>query len=100
MQQPDTRQALAMFEAFASVGVRSFDVTFTDIDGAKISFQINRPIDELRRTIDKTLAAAIERKHNYIVRPRSNSVQLIQLDDLDNTKAEWVAPHAFLVLQT
>jgi hypothetical protein len=51
MQQPDTKQALAMLAAFASVGVRSLDVTFTDIDGAKTGFQMNRPID-------KTLAAA------------------------------------------
>jgi hypothetical protein len=63
MQQPDTRQALAMLAAFASVGVRS-------------QAQLHRSP------------------------ARSNSVKLIQLDDLDNTKAERVAPHAFLVLHT
>lgn len=40
-----------MLATFASVGARSFDVTLTDIEGEKISFQINRSLAELRRTI-------------------------------------------------
>ena len=40
----DNRKALAMLDAFASVGVRAFDVTLTDIKGDKIprGFQANR----------------------------------------------------------
>jgi hypothetical protein len=98
--QPDTNQALAMFAAFASIGVRSVDVTLTDIEGEKTGFQINRPIDDLRRTIGKALNAAIELRQNYIVRPRLSSPKIIQLDDLDRTKADRVAAHAFMVLQT
>jgi len=98
--QPDTNQALAMFAAFASIGVRSVDVTLTDIEGEKTGFQINRPIDDLRRTIGKALNAAIELRQNYIVRPRLSSSKIIQLDDLDRTKADRVAAHAFMVLQT
>jgi RepB DNA-primase from phage plasmid len=98
----DSREgkALAMLTAFFSVGVRSFDVTFTDIEGEKTGFQINRPIEILRRSIGKAIGAAIDLRQNYIIRPRSNSVTLIQLDDLDSAKAERVAAHAFMVLQT
>jgi hypothetical protein len=98
--QPDTSQALAMFDAFASVGVRYFDVTFTGIEGEKIGFQTMRPVDELRRSIDRALNAAIEQKQNYIIRPRSTGTALIQLDDLDSVKAERAAAHAFMVLET
>ena len=40
-----------MLAAFASVRVRAFDVTMTDIDGAKTGFEVNRPMDELSRSI-------------------------------------------------
>lgn len=102
MQDPDdnTRQALAMFVLFATVKVRSFDVTFTDIEGEKIRYQVNRSVDELWHTIDKALHAAIEAKENYIIRPRFKEPQIIQLDDLDAEKAERIAPHAFMVLHT
>jgi hypothetical protein len=102
MQEPDdnTKQALGMFAAFASVGVRSFDVTFTNIEGEKIRFQVNRSVDELRHLIDKALHAAIETKENYIIRPRFKGPQIIQLDDLDAAKTERLAPHAFIVLRT
>jgi hypothetical protein len=89
-----------MFVLFASVKVRSFDVTFTDIEGEKIRYQVNRSVDELWHTIDKALHAAIEAKENYIIRPRFKEPQIIQLDDLDAAKAERIAPHAFMVLHT
>jgi len=98
--QPDTSKAQTMLAAFASVGVRSFDVTMTDIEGEKTGFQPNRPIEELSRAIGKTLAAAIELRQNYILRPRSISPLLVQLDDLDSGKAARVASHAFMVLET
>jgi hypothetical protein len=102
MQEPDdhTRQALAMFALFASVGVRSYDVTFTDIEDEKIRFHVNRSVDELWHTIDKALHAAIKAKENYIIRPRFKAPQIIQLDDLDAAKAERIAPYAFMVLHT
>lgn len=98
----DSREgkALAMLDAFASVGVRFFDVTMTDIEGEKTGFQTSRPVDHLRRAIGKAIGAAIELRQNYIIRPRANSVTLIQLDDLDTAKAERVAAHAFMVLET
>ena len=89
-----------MFSAFESVRVRSFEVTLTDLDGNKTGYQPRRPVEELRRTITKALQAATETKTNYIIRPIFTTPQLIQLDDLDATKAAGVTPHAFMVLQT
>jgi hypothetical protein len=100
MQQPDAKQALAMFSAFESVGVRSFEVTFTDIEGEKTVYQPYRSLEDLRRTITKALHAASEVQQNFIVRPRLKQPQLIQLDDLDAAKVERIAPYAFMVLHT
>ena len=105
MVQRDTTEsregkALAMLAAFSSVGVRFFDVTMTGIEGEKTGFQTSRPVDHLRRTIGRAIGAAIELRQNYIIRPRANSVTLIQLDDLDSAKAGRVAAHAFMVLET
>jgi hypothetical protein len=89
-----------MLLAFESVGVRSFEVTFTDIEGDKTGYQPYRSIENLRQTIKKALGAAHEVQQNFIVRPRLKQPQLVQLDDLDAAKAERIAPHAFMVLHT
>jgi hypothetical protein len=94
--------SLAMLSAFASVGARVFDVTLTDIKGGKVEgkHRKNRSMDELCRTIGRTLQEAERNRHNVIIRPRSTTAALIQLDDLDTEKAERMAPHAFLVIRT
>jgi hypothetical protein len=98
---PDAAKARAMLNAFASVGVRFYDVTVTDIDSVhKVSFQSSRPGDEIAPTIGKVLEAATELQHNCIIRPRSAGPMLVQLDDLDTTKAGRVSPHAFMTLET
>ncbi len=88
--EPDTSKALAMLSAFASVGVRVFDVTITDIEGEKVErkFRAKRSVEELRRTIGRTLQEATSDRHNVIIRPRSTTATLIQLDDLDTEKAD------------
>src|SRR5271170_4227589 len=83
---PNTGKARAMLNAFASVGVRSYDVTITDIEGEKVHFQLNRRGDELARSIGKALDAATELQQNFIIRPRATGPKLIQLDDLDKAK--------------
>ena len=65
--KPDPAAAREMLEAFASVGVRAFDVTLTDVDGGKVAFQINRSVDELARSIGKRLDAATAAKQNFIM---------------------------------
>lgn len=93
-------EALGMLDAFASVGAARFDLTLTDATGEKISFQGNRPLDQLRSTLPEILQQAAEQQHNVIVRPRSNGATLIQLDDLDEEAVERLRPVSFLLLRT
>lgn len=96
----DIDQALLMLKIFESVGVRSFDVTMTNSEGDKTGFRRDRQSSDLKSTIGRGLAIAIERSENVILRPIFKEPQLIQLDDLDAAKVERVAPHAFMILCT
>lgn len=95
-------KALAMLSAFASVGARAFNLTLTDIDGNKTpgGYKANQSLEEMRRTIGRILQSAESARHNVIIRPRSSTATLIQLDDLDLAKVERIAPLAFLVFTT
>jgi hypothetical protein len=93
-------EALAMFDAFASVGAERFDLTFTDAAGDKVGFRGNRSLGQLRTALPEILRAAGEKQHNVIVRPRSAGPALIQLDDLDEDAAGRLRPVSFLVLCT
>ena len=92
--------ARQMLDAFASVGARGFDVTFTDAAGGKVGFRRNRSFDQLRATLPSILETATARRHNVIVRPRPAGPVLIQLDDLDDAAAARLRPVSFLVLRT
>lgn len=96
-----TAKALVMLAAFESVGAKAFNLTLTDIKGDKMpgGYRPNRSLAEMRRTIGRLLAAAAAAQHNVIIRPRSSTATLIQLDDLDFAKTR-IAPYAFLVFQT
>lgn len=96
----DAGKAVAMVDSFASVGVRSFDVTMTDANGKKKCYQPGRRLEELRRTISARLQAATTARMNFIVRPRSPTATLIQLDDLNAEKLVRITPFAFLTLCT
>jgi hypothetical protein len=96
----DTSKALGMLDAFANMGATAFDVTLTNLDGEKTLFQPRRSLDELRRTIAGRLEAAASLKQNIIIRPRSTTAALIQLNDLNHAQAGRIAPHAFLVICT
>jgi hypothetical protein len=60
---PDTKQALAMLNAFASVGATAFDVSLFDIDENQQGFQSGRSVDELRRSMSARLEAASRTKN-------------------------------------
>lgn len=94
------KKALAMLDAFASVGARLFDVTTTDIKGEKVKFKRNSSLEELLRTIGGRLRKAVQDQRNIIIRPRSTTPTLVQLDDLDGEKVERLSPHAFMVIST
>ena len=95
-------KALAMLSAFASVGARAFNLTLTDIDGEKVdgSYRPNTPLEQLRRTIGRILQDAEKFRYNVIIRPRSKTATLIQLDDLDFARCERIAPQSVIVIQT
>lgn len=102
MGETATANALSRLTTFTSVGAREFNLTLTDIAGEKVegSYRPNRSLEELRRTIGRVLESAERHRHNVIIRPRSATTTLIQLDDLDFAKAERIASHSFIVFQT
>jgi hypothetical protein len=95
-------KALAMLSAFASVGARSFNLTLTNIEQEKVKggYRPNTALEQLRRTIGRILDDAEKFRYNVIIRPRSSMTTLIQLDDLDFTRAERIAPHSVIVFRT
>jgi hypothetical protein len=93
-------QAWQMLDTFASLGVRGFDLTVTDLDGHKRSFHPGQRGEPWRRRIPELLEWAIHHQHNLIVRPRGAPAKLIQLDDLSGTVLERVRRGAFLMLRT
>lgn len=59
-----------------------------------------RSLQELRRRIGRDLQDAERNRHNVIIRPRSTTALLIQLDDCDDEKAERLQPYSFMTLRT
>jgi hypothetical protein len=97
-----TGKALAMLSAFASVGARIFDLTLTDLAGASVKGlqRHGRSLEDMRRTIGRVLYDAERSQHNVIIRPRSATALLIQLDDFTAEKAAQVEPLAFMTVCT
>lgn len=98
MQQLD--EALRMLDTFASVGATHFDLTHTDIDGDKRGFRPRQSLTQLKNSMPKLFPGAAERQNNIIIRPLSDKVHFVQLDDLDATGISRVGEAAFLTLQT
>lgn len=96
----DPGKALAMLNAFASVGATTFDVSLTDIDEMPKHFQPKSTLDELTRSISKSLETATRAQCNVIIRPRSTTTLLVQLDDFSAAKAERMEPFAFMTVNT
>jgi hypothetical protein len=92
--------ALAMLDAFASVGATRFDVTWTTCAGEKEWFRRGLSLSDLRRTMSAMLDAAVPKQHNVIVRPIGPNTTFIQLDDLKADRLIPLAPAVFLALQT
>src|ERR1700733_2704388 len=97
-----TGNALEMLSAFASVGARAFNKTILDIDGNEVEglYRGNRSLEELRRTIARDLKDAKRSQQSVVIRPLFKTPLLIQLDDLDATKAGQITPLAFMVIRT
>ena len=101
-EKHDTRQALAMLEAFASVGARAFDLSITDINGDPVEGlqRTGESLAQLHGRIGRDLQAAESNRHNVIIRPRSTTALLVQLDDLSPEKAAQIEPYAFITICT
>jgi hypothetical protein len=93
-------EALRMLDTFASVGATHFDLTHTNIDGEKRGFRPSQSISQLKNSMPMLFPGASERQNNIIVRPTSDKVKFIQLDDLDAEGLKRVGEAAFLTLQT
>jgi RepB DNA-primase from phage plasmid len=91
-----------MLSAFASVGARVFDLSIMDLNGAPVKgLQCpGRGLEEMRRTIGLVLRDAVRSQHNVIIRPRSATALLVQLEDFTAEKAAQGAPLAFMTVCT
>ena len=105
-ETPATK-ALAMLDAFASVGVTVFDLTFTNIkEDARGRQEVrgheeNQSFAVVRQSMPRLMANASRQQNNIIVRPHNPpGVLIVQLDDLDISKTDRVTPHAFMVIRT
>jgi hypothetical protein len=94
------RSQLGFPRLFASVGAIVFDLSLTDIDEAPKDFQPKCSQDELSRSISKRLYAASRVQYNLIIRPRSTTALLVQLDDFDEGRAARMEPYAFMTVRT
>jgi hypothetical protein len=71
--------ALKMLDTFASIGVRFFDITHTNLEGEKRGFRPKQSLIEARRSVPFLLVSAPRRQNNVIVRPhRPHAALLIQ----------------------
>lgn len=93
-------EALKMLDTFASVGATHFDLTHTNIDGEKRGFRPSQSLAQIKNSMPKLFPGAAERQNNIIVRPTSDKVHFVQLDDLDAEGLKRVGEAAFLTLQT
>jgi hypothetical protein len=98
VQQID--EALRMLDTFASVGATHFDLTHIDIDGEKRGFRPTQSLSQLKNSMPKLFPGAAERHNNIIIRPISDKVHFVQLDDLDTERLKRVGEAAFLTLET
>jgi RepB DNA-primase from phage plasmid len=95
-----TQEGLRMLDLFASVGATAFDITHTNLAGEKRGFRPSQSIEQTQQSIPHLVPSAAKRQNNLIIRPRSNTTTLIQLDDLSTENAARIALEGFLTLQT
>jgi hypothetical protein len=75
-------------------------LTLLDLDGREREFRRGRRLDELRRSSGRQLESAAANRRSVVIRPRSMTSLLIQLDDFTAAQAEKIAPQAFMTVCT
>ena len=96
----DLQEAIRMIDTFASVDATHFDLTHTNVDGEKRGFRPTQSTAQIKNSLPKLFPGAAERHNNIIVRPLSEKVHFVQLDDLDADALKRVGEAAFLTLTT
>ncbi len=96
----DIAEANRMLDTFVGSGANAFDVTFLDIDGEKRGFRAAQTARQLRTSLPQLMPGLQERQQNIIVRPRSEKVTFVQLDDLTSQQMQALIPVACLTLET
>jgi DNA invertase Pin-like site-specific DNA recombinase len=96
----DLAEANRMLDTFVGSGATAFDVTFIDIDGEKRGFRAAQTARQLRTSLPQLMPGLQERHQNIIVRPRSDKVTFVQLDDLSAAQVQTLIPFACLTLET
>jgi RepB DNA-primase from phage plasmid len=96
----DLQEAIRMIDTFASVGATHFDLTHTNVDGEKRGFRPTQSTAQIKNSLPRLFPGAAERHNNIIVRPLSEKVHFVQLDDLDADALKRVGEVAFLTLTT
>jgi hypothetical protein len=89
-----------MLDIFAGLGVHSFDLTRTDMDGQKRGYRAAQSVEALWRWMPSLMRSTIQCRHNLVVRPKGATADLVQLDDLCGVLLERVRSAAFLILTT
>lgn len=95
-----TGQAIRMLEIFATVGADSFDIIHTNEAGEKRGFRPAQTLEQARESMRFLVPNAAKRKNNLIIRPRSSTVTLIQLDDITDANLSRITGKAVLTLST
>ena len=108
----DIKEAQRMIDLFTSVGARSFVVTKTDVDQAKL-WGKSYSVQDLKQKLPAMVRFAAERKpfaseqgklvsagENLIVRPTGPETAFIQLDDIGAEQLDRVRPAAFMIIAT
>jgi hypothetical protein len=93
-------EAFHMLDTFASVGATHFDLTHLNLDGEKRGFRPRQTLAQLKNSLPRLFPGATARQNNIIVRPHSDTAQLIQLDDLPTEGLDRLRDVAFLTLRT
>lgn len=97
---PRIAEAVRMLELFASVGADRFDIIHTNEAQEKRGFRPAQTLEQARESMRFLVPNARMRKNNLIIRPRSSTVALIQLDDLSQENLARITGKAVLTLAT
>lgn len=95
-----TREALRMLDLFQSVGAEAFDILHMNLQGGKRGFRPSQTVAQAKESIPYLIPNAARRQNNLIIRPRSKTTTIIQLDDLPAASLPKITAAAFLTLQT